>query len=62
VFYREQTRPLVGFLVMQGANVALAVGLVQETQLRLQGETVRSNLCQARNTLKAQLVREEEDQ
>jgi RNA polymerase sigma factor (sigma-70 family) len=30
-FYREWTKPLVGFLVVQGANVALAADLVQET-------------------------------
>jgi RNA polymerase sigma-70 factor (ECF subfamily) len=154
-FYREWTKPLVGFLVIQGANVVLAADLVQETmtvlyrrwpevehprawafrtasrrlvramstareiptdelppqpspllragttdterweqqhdlvdrirrlparqrqvmawtlhghtpaeiaeELGLPGDTVRSNLYQARNTLKAQLAREEED-
>lgn len=34
-FYREWTKPLVGFLVVQGANVALAADLVQETMIVL---------------------------
>ncbi|MCS7484133.1 RNA polymerase sigma factor [Umezawaea endophytica] len=31
VFYREWTKPLVAFLIMQGADVALAADVVQET-------------------------------
>lgn len=34
-FYREWTKPLVGFLVVQGADVALAADLVQETMIVL---------------------------
>ncbi|MGW4116634.1 RNA polymerase sigma factor [Actinosynnema sp. NPDC004786] len=34
-FYREWTKPLVGFLVVQGAGVALAADLVQTTMATL---------------------------
>lgn len=35
VFYRAWTKPLVGFLVLQGASVALATDLVQDTMTAL---------------------------